>query len=1284
MKITMRKIITFTVVFVMILQVISSMTLITYASTYDITGDYQPETAWGGRASNSVISTVGEKMYAYVGRMTVGTDLGGLTVLDTTNPESPVEVQSIDSITFVDSSWTNEKMFIRDNCLFVLNKNTQRLERYRINESDGTIKLDSKWQSEEGYTTGTIKVVDDLMFVSAVSINSRNLGLASLNIYDISDALNPVKLTTETPIQPTMEKLNQSEWEVTEQIATFSVSVVRMGSNKYRLFGTNRAKFGDVIGNQYFLSIRDITITDGTYTVKTLYEGQPEGTVFETNGNSVYDIDALNANIIAVVEGGTGDSVSSLEIINVSEPASPVKITDNGLDTSGVGAFVDKNTIILSTKGPRMYVYTYAGNTLTQEKEIIPKNTPYEVGVYSGFMYAAVNNGFELYEYSNSISFDIGMTEGVNTTIKGTVEGYLPATDKVIVSVGKKDYLATVSANRFSVETDELTAGEYVAKAKLLRNIDGNPKELATTPEITISVTQSTNPENIIKLGSIPTYSNGARVTDAVSLTVGNKQYLYTTYANTALVVYDITDVSDYSKLTPYQECTDILTGIFNSQLKIKDGYLFVSQTLPENNRNVLMCYKIGSDGKLPVESKTVTDETTQVSTSVKVTVGTKIANGSSNKLDTIEIVDDYLFYAQQNTGGDCDVYDISDIENGVTLLGSTSANYGVFALEVEKISDSLYRLYYISRTDLMTNGNKPGFKGYQFNISDMSIDSDGTVNFVERYKGIDAFSDYANIPAVKDIELIGENKIFMVCATDSSSAATHRFIIDAKDPEQPEVTNVSNSVALSVQNINNNYYAVGTQGGTIAFYKKSDNALVKEFTGLGQVYGMSIYDGKMYASVQGDISIFHLFITVTSTINKFSVVKLEVTDKDGFLVNDVAPGDLTATAQIYNPDNTTEKVYMLLAAYSSITDELVWVQAKDFDVVHGLNSISDTIRMESLSNYSPYTQYMKVFVWKDDMSPLTESYKVREAELVDGSIWEMYIPENTQTVQGVVLINHHGMGLTLSSMNAFKSFCADRGLAIMSFFDDAGVLKNFTDKETATAAILSKLDEFAIKTGHPELSKVPLATFGHSNATAFSAGFAEYNNERVFASIVYKSARDDQFEYNTFGEYNIPIFVITGEFDWGYGYNGQIFASERLLEKGAFIQYIQDPNSGHFWNDYKSNTIMFEFLDRAYDLKISNSTVDEDGNTIMTLIDKTKGYIGYGEYTVTDSDESYSGYAYKFVPTGYMTYEEYLELKSENPDFKAHAWLFDEEYAKDWVEFNKNGIIDVEYAYKD
>lgn len=409
-----------------------------------------------------------------------------------------------------------------------------------------------------------------------------------------------------------------------------------------------------------------------------------------------------------------------------------------------------------------------------------------------------------------------------------------------------------------------------------------------------------------------------------------------------------------------------------------------------------------------------------------------------------------------------------------------------------------------------------------------------------------------------------------------------------------------------------------------------------------------------------------------------YIVSEITVKNSIGVKPQSVAEGRITATVKIKNNSGENKKASMYFGVYDAYTDKLTDAFVKTIDILDGESVLENTIEMENLSDYSPYTRYLKIFVWDNEaLKPLVDPYKIPAAQIIGDSVWNIYVAPNTKAVKGVILINHHGMGLTLSEMTAFKSFCAERDLAIMSFFDEAGELKNFTDKQKGTEAILQKLDEFSVKTNHPELKYAPLATFGHSNASQFAAGFAQYNSDRVFAAIVYKSAKRSQFDYAEFAENNVPLFVITGENDDAYGYNDQIHGAEDLLSEGALIEYIQDPNAGHFWNEYKSNTIMFEFLDKAYQAKVTGESSFTEP-VALNKINRETGYIGYGSYT-EDSDGRY-----KFSPNGYMTYSEYLEKKSKDSSFKAHAWLFDEEYAQKWVEFNKNGIIETDYPYRD
>ncbi len=407
-------------------------------------------------------------------------------------------------------------------------------------------------------------------------------------------------------------------------------------------------------------------------------------------------------------------------------------------------------------------------------------------------------------------------------------------------------------------------------------------------------------------------------------------------------------------------------------------------------------------------------------------------------------------------------------------------------------------------------------------------------------------------------------------------------------------------------------------------------------------------------------------------------VEDLKVTDSSGEEASDVSSGYLTATIKVNNAGEATIPITMYMGMFDYLTDRLEYVQVKDFNVGAGQSSLTDTINMEDLSDYSPYTKYLKVFVWDQNMQPISSPKTVNKAETLGGSVWNIYIPENTEKVKGLVLINHHGNGLTLSEMPAFQSFCADRDLAILSFFDDDQVLKFFADGEACSQLIFDKIDEFATKTGHPELRDVPYATFGHSNAGAFAVRFARQNPEKTFACIAYKISRGVYMDYDEFATNNVPTFVMTGETDALWGFMGQYAASEDLVAQGALMNYIQDPGVGHSWSNYKSNTIMFEFLDKALEHKLN-----EDGS--LKTIDKADGFVGYGTYTAGDMVTNADGdevQSYKYTPVGYMTYEEYLAKKAEDPSFKIQAWLFDEEYAADWVEYGKNGIIDVEYPY--
>lgn len=282
-----------------------------------------------------------------------------------------------------------------------------------------------------------------------------------------------------------------------------------------------------------------------------------------------------------------------------------------------------------------------------------------------------------------------------------------------------------------------------------------------------------------------------------------------------------------------------------------------------------------------------------------------------------------------------------------------------------------------------------------------------------------------------------------------------------------------------------------------------------------------------------------------------------------------------------------------------------------------------------------------------------------------------MYIDPSIETVEGMIMMNQHGECGSYASNENFRAFCKERNLAIFDFYDGAnGDLKWFNNPETIPM-LMAKIAEFAHSTGHPELNYVPFATIGHSNGAAAAGRLARDIPERAFAVIAYKSAWGEYFGYQELIDNKIPVFAITGEDDVAWGYHDQIHTAERMVAQGLPVTYVQHPGGGH-GGMTTTEDIMLAFLDEAYKAKVKNATVSGSGVT-MNQVDIENGYIGYGDYTETEQSGKM---VYSYENPQYMTYTAYKETLKTNSSFLAQAWLFNEDFAKKWVNFNKTGSI--------
>lgn len=414
---------------------------------------------------------------------------------------------------------------------------------------------------------------------------------------------------------------------------------------------------------------------------------------------------------------------------------------------------------------------------------------------------------------------------------------------------------------------------------------------------------------------------------------------------------------------------------------------------------------------------------------------------------------------------------------------------------------------------------------------------------------------------------------------------------------------------------------------------------------------------------------------------NTQSVVSTDitVTGANGKVAEDVSSGILTSKALVYNPSETAEDVILYTAVYTTVPERLALIIPTVVTAQKGITPVEYTIDLSDVSHYSQYTHFVRTFLWDSNCKPLTSEVTTPADELIDGAVYNMYIDPSIEKVEGIVMMNQHGECGAYAQNANFRAFCKERKLAILDFYDGSnGQLKWFHDEALAMNVLNTKIAEFAITTGHPELNYAPFATIGHSNGSYAAAKIAQLNPERTFAVLAFKAANGNQFEYDELIEAGVPVFSITGEKDWSWGFYNQIHAAERMVAKDGIVTYVQQPGGGH-GSMTSAEGIMLAFLDEAYKAKVKNATVS-NGTVTMTDIDVESGYIGYGDYTesvesvyIAENKKNEDRTVYKYTNPQYMTYAEY---KTKPADFKAQAWLFNEAFAQKWQNFVNTGSI--------
>jgi hypothetical protein len=254
-------------------------------------------------------------------------------------------------------------------------------------------------------------------------------------------------------------------------------------------------------------------------------------------------------------------------------------------------------------------------------------------------------------------------------------------------------------------------------------------------------------------------------------------------------------------------------------------------------------------------------------------------------------------------------------------------------------------------------------------------------------------------------------------------------------------------------------------------------------------------------------------------------------------------------------------------------------------------------------------------------------------------SIW---IPPNAPVVRGILFMNISPVRPNPADPDWRNQVAQARELAARQLASAWGFayLSGTTSQDglsgfDAQAAHLDKsLVEFAAKTGHPELTKIPLVIHGMSRTGAFGCRYAQRNPQRVIAYVVIVAD-------NCGVAPGVPGLIIVGEQDRGANVVSGGFARDRA--QGALIAVAMMWGVDHKCD--KCGDLAWPFMDRMVRKRLLMSEPPAIEMPALAPLSETDGWLG--DVTAWGGIASYGAYA---------------------GDKRAAAWLPDQTLAQVWA----------------
>lgn len=285
-----------------------------------------------------------------------------------------------------------------------------------------------------------------------------------------------------------------------------------------------------------------------------------------------------------------------------------------------------------------------------------------------------------------------------------------------------------------------------------------------------------------------------------------------------------------------------------------------------------------------------------------------------------------------------------------------------------------------------------------------------------------------------------------------------------------------------------------------------------------------------------------------------------------------------------------------------------------------------------------------------------------------------LWIPDSAKQLRGVI-VHQHGAGSVTAIQGSTAAYDLhwqalakkwDCALWCSSYHmeNDAvdltpgGAELWFDPRRGSEKTFLKGLDEFAVKSEHPELSKVPWILWGHSGGGIWADVMTTLHPERVVA-VWLRSGSAEMFRQRSEfpqpqvpeGAFKVPMMSNPGAKESG-PYTGTLTTFKQYRLKGAPVGFAPDPRTGHECGD--SRYLAIPYLDACMAMRLPDK-----GSTNQTLkpVDMSHGWLA----ALVEKDPQNA----TAVPAA--------EYKG-NP--LEAVWLPNEAVAKAWVEYVKTGAV--------